>query len=154
VDDVRERAEQGSDATGRSSLIPDQASPSPASTGAGDVGAATTTKHDEHELATTITKHDRHEHEHLLNARVRRHLLLLSLANWAIAVVAWTVSAFLGISSPASIMVYTVLFIVGLFAVLVALAAYVIERFAYRPDPIDSQTDEGDQHGTAPAPPA
>ena len=51
-----------------------------------------------------ILEHDR---------RVRRFLLRLSLANWGIAVVAWVISAFLGITSPASIIVYSVLFVIG-----------------------------------------
>ena len=53
--------------------------------------------------------------------RVRRFLLRLSLANWGVAIVAWTISAFLGITSPASIFVYSVLFVIGLIAVIVAL---------------------------------
>jgi hypothetical protein len=65
--------------------------------------------------------------------RARRFLLRLSLANWGIAVVAWTVSAFLGITSPASIIVYSVLFVIGLIAVVVALLTYVLEKFAHRP---------------------
>jgi hypothetical protein len=63
----------------------------------------------------------------------RRFLLRLSLANWGIAVVAWTISAFLGITSPASIIVYSVLFVIGLIAVVVALLTYLLEKFAHRP---------------------
>jgi hypothetical protein len=74
--------------------------------------------------------------------RARRFLLRLSLINWGIAVVAWSVSAFLGITSPASIIVYSVLFVIGLFAVAVALLTYLLEKFAHRPpdlghDPAD-----------------
>ena len=47
--------------------------------------------------------------------------------------VAWTISAFLGITSPASIIVYSVLFVIGLIAVVVALLTYVLEKFAHRP---------------------
>jgi cation transporter-like permease len=65
--------------------------------------------------------------------RARRFLLRLSLANWGVAVVAWTISAFLGITSPASIIVYTVLFVIGLFAVIVAIVSYLLEKFAHRP---------------------
>lgn len=64
---------------------------------------------------------------------IRRILLIVSLANWVIAIVAWTVSAYLGIASPASIFVYAVLFIVGIFAVVVALACYILEKFAHEP---------------------
>jgi hypothetical protein len=65
--------------------------------------------------------------------RARRFLLRLSLLNWGIAIVAWTISAALGIASPASIIVYTVLFVIGLFAVIVAIFTYLLERFAHRP---------------------
>jgi hypothetical protein len=65
--------------------------------------------------------------------RARRFLLRLSLANWVIAVVAWTISAFLGITSPASIIVYSVLFVIGLIAVVVALLTYLLEKFAHIP---------------------
>jgi hypothetical protein len=88
------------------------------------------------------------------NRRVRRNLLLLSLANWGIAIVAWSLSAYLGVASPASIMVYTILFLIGLFAALVAFAAYVLERFAHRPElPAPEAVDVGEP-GTAAGPPA
>ena len=88
------------------------------------------------------------------NRRVRRNLLLLSLANWGIAIVAWSLSAYLGVASPASIMVYTILFLIGLFAALVAFAAYVLERFAHRPElPAPEVVDVGEP-GTAAGPPA
>jgi hypothetical protein len=90
--------------------------------------------------------------EHAEHDRTRRNLLLLSLANWAVAVVAWTISAYLGVTSPAQIIVYTVLFVIGLFAVVVAIASYVLEKFAHRPAPITSQTDADDEQDTAPTP--
>jgi hypothetical protein len=85
--------------------------------------------------------------------RSRRFLLRLSLANWGIAVVAWTVSAFLGITSPASIIVYSVLFVIGLVAVVVALLTYVLEKFAHTPPDyehadLEAGGDQGDA-GTA-----
>jgi Ca2+/H+ antiporter len=58
-----------------------------------------------------------------------RRFLTLSLANWALAIIAWAVSAYLGMTSPTSIFVYTVLFVVGLFAVVVGIAAFVVARF-------------------------
>jgi len=67
---------------------------------------------------------------------IRRMLLILSWANWAIAVVAWTISAYLGIASPARIFVYTILFLVGIFAVVVAVACFLLEKFAHRPEQI------------------
>ena len=63
--------------------------------------------------------------------RVRRFLLRLSLVNWGIAVVSWTISAFLGITSPASILVYSVLFVIGLLAVIVAITSYLLEKFGH-----------------------
>jgi len=92
------------------------------------------------------------EEDHARNARVRRSLLLLSSANWGVAIVAWTISAYLGVTSPARIIVYTVLFVIGLFAALVAVASYLLEKFAHRPAPIPSQTVAGDDPGTAAAP--
>jgi hypothetical protein len=65
--------------------------------------------------------------------RVRRFLLRLSLANWGVAIIAWTISAFLGIASPASIIIYSVLFVIGLVAVIVALATYFLEKFGHEP---------------------
>jgi hypothetical protein len=69
-----------------------------------------------------------------------------------VAVVAWTISVYLGITSPVQIIVYTVLFVIGLFAVAVAVASYVLEKFAHRPAPIPSQAVAGDDPGTAAAP--
>ena len=83
--------------------------------------------------------------------RARRFLLRLSLANWAIAVVAWTVSAFLGITSPASIIVYSVLFVIGLIAVIMALLTYLLEKFAHRPPDYEHANLEGDGDETKPA---
>jgi len=78
--------------------------------------------------------------------RARRFLLRLSLVNWGIAVVAWSISAFLGITSPASIIVYSVLFVIGLIAVIVALLTYLLEKFAHRP-PDHEHADLGDDAG-------
>jgi hypothetical protein len=72
-----------------------------------------------------------HEEASERDKKARRFLLRLSWANWGVAVIAWTISAFLGITSPASIIVYTVLFVIGLFAVIVALIAYLLEKFAH-----------------------
>jgi hypothetical protein len=96
----------------------------------------------------------RDEHEELTarDRRVRRGLLRLSLANWGIAIVAWTISAYLGITSPASIIVYTVLFVIGLFAVAVALLAYLLEKFGHRPPPLEpAEPGEGGEQGGVPA---
>jgi cation transporter-like permease len=83
-----------------------------------------------------------HEEAPTADKRARRFLLRLSLVNWGIAVVAWTISAALGIASPASIIVYTVLFVIGLFAVIVAIFAFILEKFAHRPGHVDEVTGE------------
>lgn len=67
--------------------------------------------------------------------RVRRFLLGLSLANWGVAAVAWTISAYLGITSPASIFVYSVLFVIGLVAAIIAILTYLLEKFGHEPPP-------------------
>jgi hypothetical protein len=102
-------------------------------------------------MTTTAAPGSRQAHREASerDKRARRFLLRLSLANWGIAVVAWTVSAFLGITSPASIIVYSVLFVIGLIAVVVALLTYVLEKFAHRPpdyEHTDLETggDQGD----------
>jgi hypothetical protein len=79
--------------------------------------------------------------------RARRFLLRLSLINWGIAVVAWTISAFLGITSPASIIVYSVLFVIGLLAVIMALLTYLLEKFAHRPPDYEHADLEGGDEG-------
>ena len=77
--------------------------------------------------------------------KVRRFLLRLSLANWGIAIVAWTISAFLGITSPASIIVYSVLFVIGLVAAILAILLYLLEKFGHEPQPVGAiSADEGD----------
>lgn len=84
--------------------------------------------------------------------RIRRFLLRLSLANWGVAVIAWTISAFLGITSPASIIVYTVLFVIGLFAVIIALLTYILEKFGHRPPPyVPDELEAAAEEGDAPA---
>ena len=88
------------------------------------------------------------------NRRVRRNLLLLSLANWGVAVLAWSLSAYLGVASPASIMVYTILFLIGLFAAIVAFAAYVLEKFAHRPELHAPEAVDADGPGVATGPSA
>jgi hypothetical protein len=83
----------------------------------------------------------------------RRNLLILSLVNWGIAITAWTISAYLGVTSPAQIIVYTVLFVIGLFAATVAVASYLLEKFAHRPA-MSPPPVAGDEPGPAAAPDA
>jgi hypothetical protein len=71
----------------------------------------------------------------VLHGNIHRHLFVLSIVNWAIAVVAWTVSAYLGIARPTSFITYTVLFLIGLFAVIVAIGSYLLARYGTAPAP-------------------
>lgn len=80
--------------------------------------------------------------------KVRRFLLRLSLMNWGIAVIAWTISAALGITSPASIIVYSVLFVIGLVAAILAILTYLLEKFGHEAAPVGAIAgDEGDDAG-------
>jgi hypothetical protein len=69
----------------------------------------------------------------VLHGNIHRHLLTLSLANWGIAIVCWAISAWLGTSQPASIFIYTILFVVGLFAAIVAVLSFVLADFGTEP---------------------
>ncbi|HOT23252.1 MAG TPA: hypothetical protein PLB30_09270 [Thermoleophilia bacterium] len=69
----------------------------------------------------------------MLHGDIHRDLPMLSVANWVLAIVCWSVSAYLGMAVPSSIIVCAVLFVVGLFAVVVALAAYVVPDFGVAP---------------------
>jgi len=64
----------------------------------------------------------------------RRRFLIFSLANWALAVVLWSISAYLGITSPTSLFVYSVLFVVALFAVIVGILSWLVWRFGRDPE--------------------
>ena len=78
--------------------------------------------------------------------RVRRWLLRISLANWGIAALAWTTSAYLGIESPARLIVYSVLFVIGLVAAILAILTYLLEKFAHRPTPPEDADHEDGDH--------
>ena len=69
----------------------------------------------------------------MLHGNIHRHLLILSLVNWGVAVVCWAISAYLGVSQPANLFTYTVLFVIGLFAVVVAIGCYVLADFGTEP---------------------
>jgi hypothetical protein len=91
----------------------------------------------------------------VFHGNIHRHLLILSLVNWAIAIVCWMVSAYLGITSPTGIFVYTTLFVIGLFAVIVAITAYVLARFGTEPEAVAAEASgpagEPGDGGDAPA---
>jgi len=69
----------------------------------------------------------------VFHGNIHRHLLILSLANWAVAILCWTISAYLGVARPTDLIVYTVLFVVGLFAVIVAVVSFVLADFGTEP---------------------
>jgi hypothetical protein len=64
---------------------------------------------------------------------VRRKFWILSIANWLLAVVVWAISAYLGIARPASLFLYTTLFVIGIFAVLAGILCWVVARFGQEP---------------------
>jgi hypothetical protein len=70
----------------------------------------------------------------VLHGNIHRHLLTLSIVNWAIAIVCWTISAYLGVAVPTSIFVYAILFVIGLFAVVVAIVSFVLADFGTDPE--------------------
>jgi hypothetical protein len=91
----------------------------------------------------------------VFHGNVHRHLLTLSLANWAIAIVCWTISAYLGTAQPTGIIVYTVLFVIGIFAVVVAVACYVLADFGTEPhELVTADGPPAGQDGEPPAKPA
>jgi hypothetical protein len=63
-----------------------------------------------------------------------RRFFIFSLVNWAVAIAAWTASAFLGVASPTSMLVYTILFVIGLIAVIVGVLAWLVARFGQAPE--------------------
>ena len=63
----------------------------------------------------------------------RRRFLIFSLANWALAIVLWSISAYLGITSPTSLFVYSVLFVIALVAVIVGIISWIVWRFGRDP---------------------
>jgi hypothetical protein len=88
----------------------------------------------------------------VFHGNIHRHLLVLSLANWAIAIVCWTISAYLGTARPTNLIVYTVLFVVGLFAVIVAVGSFVLADFGTEPKPaiVAATADAGDSEAVEP----
>ena len=77
----------------------------------------------------------------MLHGNIHRHLLILSIANWAIAIACWTLSSYLGIAVPTSIFVYAILFVIGLFAAVVAITSFVLADFGTEPEaaPVESR---------------
>ena len=69
----------------------------------------------------------------MFHGNIHRHLLTLSLVNWAIAIVCWMISAYLGTAQPTGLIVYTVLFVIGILAVAVAVTCFVLADFGTEP---------------------
>lgn len=89
----------------------------------------------------------------MLHGNIHRHLLIFSLVNWAIAITCWTISAYLGSTQPTGIFVYSVLFVVGLFAVIVAICAFVLADFGTEPVQPAAATATAEGGADAGAPP-
>jgi hypothetical protein len=94
----------------------------------------------------------------VFHGNIHRHLLTLSLANWVIAIITWTISAYLGTAQPTGIIVYTILFVIGLFAAVVAVACFVLADFGSEPVALATAggppADEADEAAGEPADPA
>ena len=90
----------------------------------------------------------------MFHGNIHRHLLVLSLANWAIAIICWTISAYLGTARPTNLIVYTVLFVIGLFAVIVAVGSFVLADFGTEPKPAVVAAPAGAGASEAAEPPA
>jgi len=89
----------------------------------------------------------------VLHGNIHRHLLILSLANWVVAIICWTISAYLGMAQPTGIFVYTILFVVGLFAVIVAIVSFVLADFGTEPQPAEAALAAAADDGAAPEQP-
>jgi len=81
---------------------------------------------------------DQCEEAAVFHGNIHRHLLTFSLANWAVAIVSWSISAYLGSAVPTGIYVYTVLFVIGLFAVVVAIGSFLLAVFGTAPAPAEA----------------
>ena len=74
----------------------------------------------------------RTEPPHLVHAR---RFWILSLVNWAIAIVCFGLSSYLGVARPTNMFVYTILFVVALVAVIVGFLCWVVAKFGTEPAP-------------------
>ena len=88
----------------------------------------------------------------MLHGNIHRHLLILSVVNWAIAILCWSISAYLGIAVPTSIFVYAILFVIGIFAVVVAIAAFVLADFGTEPEAVAASSPASGGPGAAGGP--
>ena len=80
---------------------------------------------------TDITKDAAPEPPHIVHAR---RFWILSIVNWAIAIVCFGLSSYLGAARPTSMFVYTILFVVAVVAVIVGFLCWVVARFGTAPD--------------------
>jgi len=72
------------------------------------------------------------ESPHLVHAR---RFWILSLVNWAIAIVCFGLSSYLGVARPTNMFVYTILFVVALVAVIVGFLCWMVAKFGTEPAP-------------------
>ncbi|HMK92005.1 MAG TPA: hypothetical protein VK576_03310 [Thermoleophilia bacterium] len=72
------------------------------------------------------------EPPHIAHAR---RFWILSLVNWAIAIVCFGLSSYLGVARPTNMLVYTIIFVIALVAVIVGCLCWVVARFGTEPAP-------------------
>ena len=80
----------------------------------------------------------------------RQRFLVLSVANWALAIALWAISAYLGVASPTNLFVYSVLFVVALVAVVVGVLCWLVWRFGR--DPHEAAREPSGEVGDQPTP--
>jgi hypothetical protein len=139
-------ADQSADTNKRKAIADAAAPTAPAepTAGAPEAGDAGTPDPAEREALRQKWQDEAQRDTSAHDKRVRAFLLRLSLLNWVIAIVAWTISAALGITSPASIIVYSVLFVIGLVAAILAILTYLLEKFGHEPAPMGAITGDDD----------
>jgi hypothetical protein len=65
--------------------------------------------------------------------RTARRFWILSIVNWAVAIVCWGISSYLGVARPTNMFVYTILFVVGIVAVIIGFLCWLVARFGTEP---------------------
>jgi len=70
---------------------------------------------------------------HIVHAR---RFWILSLVNWAIAIVCFGLSSYLGVARPTNMFVYTIIFVIAIVAVLVGFLCWIVAKFGIEPTPV------------------
>ncbi len=74
----------------------------------------------------------------------------ISIANWVVACAMTAIAAYLGIAHPTSMFVYAALFVIGIFAFVVAILTWVVARFGIEPEaPAGAAAPAQEPAGTA-----